>query len=418
MAVKKLKLPDNSSQDIHDARITGVDSTPTASSTNVVTSGGVATALAGVSPKIYVGTCTTSASTAAKVATVETFPLDANDAPLVGTTIAVKFSSTNSANNPTLAVNGTAAASIYYNDSVLTTANVSFAGYASRHTLFVWNGTYWVWLSHGVDNNTNAYTLRTNSTTKNMANKLYNYRFLFTSADGTKWVAANSTNSSGTDTVKTVTTEKIDPFGAIVAYSSTTTVSAGSAPSTLVLYEQGALNIGYSFNTTGSAPSLTNKLPVYIKAAPQTDGSVIIDATTPYVQTLPSTEDSKVYIYLGLCFDSKSVELVPYHPVYYYKDGQIRLWTNAVSGGYAGTLDTTATTAQSTSASESLSGSVTLHKIAKTGTYSDLIGTPTIPDTTTVAGWGYAKYYLCQDETAYNNIQSKDSGTLYLIPES
>lgn len=47
-----------------------------------------------------------------------------------------------------------------------------------------------------------------------------------------------------------------------------------------------------------------------------------------------------------------------------------------------GTLDTTATTAQSTSSSEALSGSVTLHKVAKTGTYSDLIGKPTIPDVT------------------------------------
>ena len=44
-----------------------------------------------------------------------------------------------------------------------------------------------------------------------------------------------------------------------------------------------------------------------------------------------------------------------------------------------GTLNTTATTAQSTSASEALSGNITLHKVAKTGTYSDLIGTPTIP---------------------------------------
>ena len=44
------------------------------------------------------------------------------------------------------------------------------------------------------------------------------------------------------------------------------------------------------------------------------------------------------------------------------------------------TLDTTATTAQSTSASEAIkgTGTVVLHKIAKTGTYSDLIGTPTI----------------------------------------
>lgn len=44
-----------------------------------------------------------------------------------------------------------------------------------------------------------------------------------------------------------------------------------------------------------------------------------------------------------------------------------------------GTLNTTATTAQSTSSSEALSGNITLHKVAKTGTYNDLIGKPTIP---------------------------------------
>ena len=43
----------------------------------------------------------------------------------------------------------------------------------------------------------------------------------------------------------------------------------------------------------------------------------------------------------------------------------------------AGTLNTTATTAQSTSASEPFGGNITLHKIAKTGTFSDLIGKPT-----------------------------------------
>lgn len=49
-------------------------------------------------------------------------------------------------------------------------------------------------------------------------------------------------------------------------------------------------------------------------------------------------------------------------------------WTDVQPG----TLDTTATTAQSTNANESLAGTVKLHKIAKTGTYSDLIGKPTI----------------------------------------
>lgn len=48
-----------------------------------------------------------------------------------------------------------------------------------------------------------------------------------------------------------------------------------------------------------------------------------------------------------------------------------------------GTLDTTQTTAQSTNASEALSGNVKLHKIAKTGTYSDLIGTPSLASVAT-----------------------------------
>lgn len=43
-----------------------------------------------------------------------------------------------------------------------------------------------------------------------------------------------------------------------------------------------------------------------------------------------------------------------------------------------GTLNTTATTGQSTNASESLSGNITLHKISKTGSYTDLISRPTI----------------------------------------
>ena len=52
---------------------------------------------------------------------------------------------------------------------------------------------------------------------------------------------------------------------------------------------------------------------------------------------------------------------------------------NVLSSISPGTLNTTATTAQSTASSEALSGNITLHKIAKTGTYSDLIGKPSIP---------------------------------------
>lgn len=45
MSISKVKLPDNSVEDIHDARIPGVDSTPTSGSSNVITSGGVYAAI-------------------------------------------------------------------------------------------------------------------------------------------------------------------------------------------------------------------------------------------------------------------------------------------------------------------------------------------------------------------------------------
>ena len=41
----KIKLPDSTIIDLHDVRIPGVDTTPTANSTNVVTSGGIKTAV-------------------------------------------------------------------------------------------------------------------------------------------------------------------------------------------------------------------------------------------------------------------------------------------------------------------------------------------------------------------------------------
>ena len=72
--------------------------------------------------------------------------------------------------------------------------------------------------------------------------------------------------------------------------------------------------------------------------------------------------------------------------------GTIKLHKVAKTGTYSdligtptipsapGTLDTTATTAQSTSSSEALSGNITLHKVSKTGSYNDLLNKPTIPE--------------------------------------
>jgi hypothetical protein len=56
-----------------------------------------------------------------------------------------------------------------------------------------------------------------------------------------------------------------------------------------------------------------------------------MDADTPYVQALPSTDDGKIYIFLGIATSATAMELVPHHPIYYYKDNAVRLWTNAIT---------------------------------------------------------------------------------------
>ena len=65
-------------------------------------------------------------------------------------------------------------------------------------------------------------------------------------------------------------------------------------------------------------------------------------------------------------------------------------------------LDTTATTAQTTSSSEAIkgSGTITLHKISKTGSYNDLNDKPTIPATNVIPGIATANKILLSTNAA------------------
>ena len=201
--------------------------------------------------------------------------------------------------------------------------------------LFVYDSTRvaggcWVcYRGYNSDTNTIGYQLRTNSTLLNTTDRTRYYRLLFTSADNRQWVPANTQYDDDATSIKTVNTRKINPFGRIVYMSGTTNVNAGSPVSATVVWDQYAISLGYSFNMTGSALTLSTKKPVYVKCAPQADGSAIIDSTTPYVQDLPTADDGKIYIFLGMAYSATNIELVVDKPVYYYKDGSIRLWTNA-----------------------------------------------------------------------------------------
>lgn len=188
------------------------------------------------------------------------------------------------------------------------------------------DGGWWCYRGYDANTNTIGYQIRTNSSSLPMQSVTYRYRILFTDMDGTHFVPPTNSTSTNATASRTVNQAPIDPFGRIVYYGATASVATGSRPSASALWQEYTLSLGYSFNRTGSALALTSWKPVYVKATPQSDGSAIIDATTPYVQDLPTTEDGKIYIYLGIAYSATNIELTLEHPVKHYSNGAIRNW--------------------------------------------------------------------------------------------
>lgn len=152
------------------------DTSPTQNSSNPVTSDGIYNAIESYSSitnnstinigtntytPIAFATCDTVADTKDKVATIAG---NSTWTRKIGSIVAVKYSNTNTydANNATsgtgyvtLNVNGTGAANIYYGATANPTGtNTAAFGYANRYIYYMWDGTYWVWLSQSTDNNT------------------------------------------------------------------------------------------------------------------------------------------------------------------------------------------------------------------------------------------------------------------------
>lgn len=237
----------------------------------------------------------------------------------------------NSAANFTLNINSLGAKPVYSNMADATRESTLFnKGYTF---FFVYDetrvaGGCWV-LDRGYDSNTNTlgYQLRTNSSILQTADAMRYYKLLFTSADGTKWVPGSSSTANSATSAKTVNQRPIDPFGTIVYLANTTNYAANADVPAASIWQQYVFSLGYTFNRTGAALAMTTKRPVYVKCAPQADGSAVIDSDNPFVQALPSTADGKIYIFLGIAYSATNIELQMTHPVYYYKDGAIREWT-------------------------------------------------------------------------------------------
>lgn len=256
-----------------------------------------------------------------------------------GTTIMLRNGVVTSASGFTININGLGAKPVYNN---MTTGNDVTPTEPTRDTTIfninytmlliyvesdIVDGGCWIcYRGYNSDNNTIGYQLRTNSTAMPTITRTRYYRLLFTSADHTKWVPANTTYDNSATSKKTVNPNAIDPFGRIVYMSGTTNVNAGSNVGATVCWSRYTLALGYSFNTTGKALTLTYPAPVYVQCTPAADGSATMEG---YVQSLPNTNDGKIYIFLGMAYSATNIELYDIHPVYYHNGTGICIWTGA-----------------------------------------------------------------------------------------
>ncbi len=98
-------------------------------------------------------TCSTAAATAEKIVTIQG---NINWTLTIGSVIYVKFTETNTAQNPTLNVNDTGGMPIWYSSAVITTSSLSCAGYANRVISYLYDGTNWVFNGWSYDSNSDT----------------------------------------------------------------------------------------------------------------------------------------------------------------------------------------------------------------------------------------------------------------------
>ena len=237
----------------------------------------------------------------------------------------IKNNVVTSASGWTLDVNDLGALPVYSSQ----TGNRATTSYTNGCTMmFIYNATRiegGCWdMYYGYYSDAIGYQLRRGAGAYKAKSVVYRYMMLLAYSE-TEVVPINNVSNDRT-TTKTLTTDSFDPFGPILYYYSTTTVNAGESVSVSQAYDQyNSIDLRYSFN---EGQTLTQGRDVFIVCVPQSDGRAKL-ASSPIAQSLPSTDDGLLYILLGRATSTYQITLVIKHPIYYYKAGALRQWTNA-----------------------------------------------------------------------------------------
>lgn len=274
---------------------------------------------------IISGETPTAAGTADKIVTVG----DGTYQPQAGDLFAIKFNNGNSVSNVRLDINGSGLKNLRLGTTNVSTTTFTLG--AGATTLIYFDGTFYQITGSYRTSDSNSYDRMYHSVAKQMGETLYRYKLILEGIDGKFYPIVTTNQTSATLVQKTPTNATLKIGGSILYYNTTTTVAAdGSVSNTYS--EISTANMVYSFNQNGGYQL---QRPIYLVGIPQANGGYKLDSNY-YTQDLPTTEDGKIYIRLGLVYAENSLRLEIEHPIYEFKDGKIRPYiAEHTHSGYA-----------------------------------------------------------------------------------
>jgi hypothetical protein len=258
-------------------------------------------------------TVTTAAATAAKT-TTETVTF-AENVPYL-----VLFTLGNSVSTPTL--NGI--------NIRLSTSNVSTTTFSLGANTLVpmyYNATTNVMQitgSYRTSDSTEDYNLRWENSVQAGAEITRN-KLIMEGIDGRFYPLTIGNTTAAT---KTVSTQQFRLNGTILMYNTTTTIAENATFTNVWVSEYSSGTIHYTFNQSSGFVAFRS---VYLKGTINSNGHFVLDNTTLtswLTQTLPTTDDGFVYVYLGITNNTTTAfRLEVTHPIYEFKDGKLRQYT-------------------------------------------------------------------------------------------
>ena len=272
-------------------------------------------------------------STSAADAVEKTVSIPAITELNAGQVIIVKPTITSTVANSTLKLNSFTAYPMLYGGSNITTSTDSKVWSAYIPSIFVFDGSYWRFAGHGADDNTTysinymIYAGTANAGTGTYA--VTRYGLLMQKPDGTWETLKETSTNYSTATTKTANTHGFLP-GIITYYGTTAVKKNGEAIAVTSLYlKYSTVDARYSFNC-GATPGWAAGDSIYIVGTIGSDGLFYLDPTTWHSNALPTTQDGKVYMYLGTyAADAYKCSIDLDHPMYYHDGTSVKQYVVA-----------------------------------------------------------------------------------------